>query len=251
MKLSLVIPAYNEEGCIENTLRGISETLISELIPHEILVVNDNSKDETLSILKRLEKEINELKYITNSGPNGYGFAVRAGLEAFSGDCVCVTMADASDPPEDIVKFYRRMLNGYDCVFGTRFSHGGKTIDYPQFKLVLNRIANWFICLLFQFRYNDVTNAFKMYKKEVIQGLNPILSHHFNLTVELPLKAIIRGYSYSVVPNRWINRDKGESKFKVKEMGSRYLFIIIYCFIEKWLARGDYLVNESIDEVTS
>jgi dolichol-phosphate mannosyltransferase len=58
--------------------------------------------------------------------------------------------------------------------------------------------------------------------------------------VELPLKAIVRGYSYAVVPNSWTNRKQGESKLKIKEMGSRYLFIVLYCFIEKWLSRGDY-----------
>jgi dolichol-phosphate mannosyltransferase len=101
-------------------------------------------------------------------------------------------------------------------------------------------LANTFIRILFGLRYNDVTNAFKLYRKEVIQGLKPLLSHHFNLTVELPLKAIVRGYSYTVVPNSWTNRKQGESKLKIKEMGSRYIFIILYCFIEKWLSRGDY-----------
>jgi dolichol-phosphate mannosyltransferase len=95
--------------------------------------------------------------------------------------------------------------------------------------------------VLFGLRYNDVTNAFKMYRANVIQGLKPFLSHHFNLTVEVPLKAIIRGYSYCVIPNTWINRKSGVSKLKIREMGSRYLFIIIYCFIEKWLSRGDYM----------
>ena len=113
-------------------------------------------------------------------------------------------------------------------------------IDYPLPKLILNRLANTFIRILFGLRYNDVTNAFKLYRKEVIQGLKPLLSHHFNLTVELPLKAIVRGYSYTVIPNSWTNRKQGESKLKIKEMGSRYLFIVLYCFIEKWLSRGDY-----------
>jgi dolichol-phosphate mannosyltransferase len=107
-------------------------------------------------------------------------------------------------------------------------------------KLILNRAGNTFIRILFGLRYDDITNAFKLYRREVIDGLKPLLSHHFNLTVELPLKAIVRGYTYAVVPNTWINRNTGVSKLKIKEMGSRYLFIIFYCFIEKWLSRGDY-----------
>jgi len=89
-------------------------------------------------------------------------------------------------------------------------------------------------------RYSDVTNAFKIYSREVIEGVQPILSHHFNLTVELPLKAIVRGFSYTVIPLRWYNQTAGISKRKIKEMGSRYLFIILYIWLEKHLSRGDY-----------
>jgi len=98
--------------------------------------------------------------------------------------------------------------------------------------------------MLFGLKYNDVTNAFKMYHANVIPGLKPFLSHHFNLTVELPLKAIIRGYRYTVPPNCWRNRENDESKLRIKEMGSRYMFILIYCFIEKWLSCGDYHIDQ-------
>jgi dolichol-phosphate mannosyltransferase len=241
MKLSIVMPAHNEEGCIENTINGIHSLFIKEEIPHEILVINDNSTDKTLKILKRLSENNTRIRFINNAPPNGFGFAVRKGLENFDGDAVAIVMADGSDLPEDILQYYHRIRQGYECVFGTRWSMGGKTIDYPIHKYILNRLANWFIMVLFGLRYNDVTNAFKMYRTNVIQGLKPFLSHHFNLTVEMPLKAIIRGYSYCVVPNTWINRKAGVSKLKIREMGSRYLFIIIYCFIEKWLSRGDYM----------
>ena len=241
MKLSLVIPAYNEEAVIENTVRAFHTELSKEKIDHEILVVNDNSKDSTENILKSLEKEIKELRHVNNTPPNGFGFAVRAGLENFTGDCVALVMADLSDRPVDLVTYFRTMEQGnYDCVFGSRFIKGGKTIDYPKNKIFLNRLTNNIIKVLFGIRYNDVTNAFKLYKKETIEGLKPFLSHHFNLTVELPLKAIVRGYSYAVVPNYWTNRAIGESNLKIKEMGSRYFYIILYCLIEKWLSRGDY-----------
>ena len=127
-----------------------------------------------------------------------------------------------------------------DCVFGSRFIRGGRTVDYPSVTLIVNRIANHLIRVLFGLRYNDITNAFKLYRRPVIEGLKPFLSPHFNLTVELPLKAIVRGYSYAVVPNEWINRKSGVSKLRIQEMGSRYLFIVLYCLIEKWLSRGDY-----------
>lgn len=241
MKLSVVIPAHNEEGCIEGTVRALSVKLRSEGIPHDILVINDNSSDSTESILIQLKRELSELRYINNIPPHGFGFAVRCGLDNFQGDAVAVYMADASDRPEDLIRFYRLMESkGVDCVFGSRFMKESKVIDYPWFKLVLNRMANKLIQIVFGLGYNDVTNAFKLYRGYVIEGLKPFLSHHFNLTVELPLKSIVRGYSYSVTHNDWINRKAGVSKLKIKEMGSRYLFIMLYCLIEKWLSRGDY-----------
>jgi dolichol-phosphate mannosyltransferase len=172
--------------------------------------------------------------------PNGFGLAVRAGLANFRGDAVAIVMADGSDDPVDLVNCYAKLQDGYDCVFGSRFISGSKLIDYPMHKLILNRLANLFISALFQIRYNDVTNAFKCYRREVIAGLEPILARHFNLTVELPLKAIIRGYSFAVIPISWTNRTSGVSKLKIREMGSRYLFIVLYCFIERLLSRGDY-----------
>ena len=239
-KLSIVMPAHNEEGCIEDTILKFSKTLKKSNIPHEILVINDNSKDKTEEILKKLQKKIEGLRYINNSPPNGFGFAVIKGLENFSGDYVAIVMADMSDSPSDLVAFYKKAVEGYDCVFGSRFIKGGKVVDYPKHKLMLNRMGNLIIKILFGMRYNDTTNAFKLYSKETINGLKPFLSHHFNLTVELPLKAIVRGYSYAVLPNSWVNRKTGESKLKLKEMGSRYFFIILYCFLEKLLSRGDY-----------
>ena len=127
-----------------------------------------------------------------------------------------------------------------DAVFGHRFARGGNVVDYPTIKLLLNRLTNWIICLLFAIRYSDVTNAFKLYRRSTLLGLEPLLSHHFNLTVELPLKVIVRGFSYSVIPNSWYNRKTGVSKLKIKEMGSRYWFIILYCLVEKWLSVGDF-----------
>ncbi len=241
MKLSVVIPVRNEEGCVADTIRGLCHALNAENIPHEIVAVNDGSTDGTATVLTKLVQEVPTLRVLTNIPPHGFGFAVRAGLSRFEGDAVAVYMADASDSPADLIRFYRTMVaTGADCVFGTRFAKESRVVDYPLLKLTLNRLANQFIQVLFQLSYNDVTNAFKLYHRRVIEGTKPFLSHHFNLTVELPLKAIVRGYSYEVLPNDWTNRKTGESKLKVREMGSRYLFIVLYCFIEKWLSRGDY-----------
>lgn len=241
MKLSIVIPAYNEEESIGETIETIENALNQIKIEHEIVVINDNSKDDTLKVLERLSQKYDSLKVYTNLGKNGFGYAIRYGLERFTGDCVAVMMADLSDSPFDLIRYYTTMIEGdYDCVFGSRWIKGGKVIDYPWVKKIINRVANRIIQLVMSVRYNDTTNAFKLYKKEVIEGIQPILSPHFNLTIELPLKAIIRGYSYTVIPNSWTNRKYGTSKLKIREMGSRYFFILMYCFIEKYFSKGDF-----------
>jgi dolichol-phosphate mannosyltransferase len=253
LKLSIVIPAHNEEGSIAETILSIYDTLAKYSIENEILVVNDNSSDATESILEQLTATVPTLVYYSNTGPNGFGYAIRYGLELFTGDCVAIMMADLSDSPLDLVRFYHRMIeDNTDCVFGSRFIRGGKIIDYPVHKLVINRMANNIIRLIIGTKYNDATNAFKLYKRETIQGIKPLLSPHFNLTIELSLKCIVRGYSYSVVPNTWRNRKTGISKLKIREMGSRYFFILMYCFIEKFFSRGDFkkvVVSKEVEKV--
>lgn len=239
--LSILIPAHNEEGCIADTVNAIVREFRRQSISdYEVLVVNDNSRDGTEGVLQRMSAEHPTVRYVNNEPPNGFGFAVRRGLDEYRGEAVAIVMGDLSDAPADMVEYYRRLKNGAECVFGSRFIRGSHVHDYPLFKLWINRIANGFIRFLFRVRFNDVTNAFKAYRREVIDGLRPLLSNHFNLTVELPLKAIVRGYSYDVVPISWTNRKAGESKLRLKEQGSRYLFIVLYAWLERRLTRGDY-----------
>jgi len=239
--LSVIIPAYNEEKNIEKTIMAFYLKLKEESIEHEILVINDNSADHTLDVLKNLKKSLPTLNYLTNVAPNGYGYAVRKGLMNYKGDCVAVTMADLSDDPSDLVKYYRTMEKyNSDMVFGSRWIKGAKVVNYPKHKLWLNRLVNNCMRLIFWFKYNDVTNGFKLFKKETIEGLHPFLSGQFSFALELPLKAIIRGYTYKVVPNNWYNRETGISNFKLRQMGARYFYIILYCLIEKYFSMGDF-----------
>lgn len=241
MKLSIIIPAHNEAEAVSTTVATLYDHMIEESVDHEIIVVNDNSTDDTGVVLDGLRGRLDSLRIVKSQDPPGFGFAVRQGLSCMNGDAVALYMADGSDSPKDLVRYLRKMEeSGTDCVFGTRFGQGAKVYGYPWPKLFLNRFANNFIRVVFGLGYNDVTNAFKLYRKDVIAGVQPILSYHFNITVELPLKAIVRGYSYEVISSDWVNRKSGESKLRINEMGSRYLFIILYCFIEKWLSKGDY-----------
>ena len=240
MKLSVVIPARNEEGSVAETVCALWHTLQAADIPCEILVVDDGSTDTTAAIVRGLAASAPEIRLIQNRGRHGFGMAVRCGLSAATGEALAIVMADGSDSPSDVVQCYRRLLEGADCVFGSRFIRGSTVQDYPRHKLILNRLANWCIRILFGVPFNDFTNAFKLYRREVLEGLQPLISPHFNLTVEMPLKAMTRGYSFAVVPISWTNRQAGISKLKIKEMGSRYLFIVLYVWLEKQLAQGDY-----------
>jgi dolichol-phosphate mannosyltransferase len=238
--LSVVIPARNEEGCIASTVERLHLELQMNSVPHEIIVVDDGSTDKTIRILKDECQKFSELKIVQNSGMHGFGRAIVHGLNNISGDAVVIMMADESDDPRDVVRYWKKLNEGYDCVFGSRFANGGGVIDYPKLKLLLNRLANLFIKFLFRHGLNDTTNAFKAYRKTVIDGIRPILSPHFNITVELPLKAVVRGYSYATIPITWRNRRTGAAKLKIKEMGSRYLFICFYVWLEKYFSQGDY-----------
>jgi dolichol-phosphate mannosyltransferase len=237
--LSVVIPAHNEAASIGGTLRDIAHALERAEVDYEILVVDDASTDGTAVVVQDLTAGNPRVRCLSSHNPPGYGYAVRAGLDSFRGDAVAIVMADGSDDPADVVR-YSRILEEYDCAFGSRFIRGAQVRDYPRFKLALNRVVNFGIRVLFRHGYNDTTNAFKAYRREVIETVQPLLSNHFNLTVEIPLKAIVRGHTYKVVPISWRNRKEGESKLSLQEMGSRYAFIVLYVWLERHLSRGDY-----------
>jgi dolichol-phosphate mannosyltransferase len=238
--LSVVIPARDEESCIASTVEHLHVELRLHNVPHEIVVVDDGSADQTWEILNELKARIAVLSPVQNQGQHGFGRAVICGLDNMKGDAAVVMMADESDDCRDVVRYWQKLNEGWDCVFGSRFIKGGGVIDYPWLKLQINRLANTFLRVLFNINLNDTTNAFKAYRKSVIDGCRPLISPHFNLTVELPLKSIVRGYSWAVIPITWRNRRTGEAKLKIKEMGSRYLFICLYIWLEKYFSRGDY-----------
>jgi dolichol-phosphate mannosyltransferase len=240
LKLSVVIPAHNEVDSIGKTVSDTARALEQAEIDYELIVVDDSSGDGTGAVVGSIARGNPNVRCVRSPFPPGFGHAIRAGLEVYTGDAVAIMMADLSDSPQDLVLYYRVLQQGYDCAFGTRFGNGGQTHDYPRVKLVLNRIVNAGIRLLFQHGYNDTTNAFKAYRREVIDQVQPLLSNHFNLTVEIPLKAVVRGFNFAVVPVNWTNRQHGESKLRLQEMGSRYAFIVLYVWLEHHLSRGDY-----------
>lgn len=238
--LSVVIPARNEEDCIVSTIQDLHSELTRNNVPHEIVVVDDASSDGTWKKVTDLAANLPQLRGFQNPSQPGFGTAVIHGLDVMKGDAVVIMMADESDDCRDVVRYWQKLNEGHESVFGSRFIKGGSAAGYPAIKLFLNRLANLFLKLVFNIRLNDTTNAFKAYRRTVIDGCRPLISPHFNLTVELPLKAIVRGYSWTVIPTNWRSRRHGVTKLRLKEMGSRYFFIVAYVWLEKYFSRGDY-----------
>jgi dolichol-phosphate mannosyltransferase len=243
---SVIIPARDEEESLPSTIQDIVQTFTAENIPHEIVVVDDGSKDRTWEVLQALKQKFPSLEPTRNTGEHGFGRAIIWGLDHSRGDAVVIMMADASDSARDAVKYWRLLNAGYDCAFGSRFIAGSEVFDYPRVKLFVNRIANFLVRLGFSHGLNDTTNAFKAYRRTVIDGCRPFLAAHFNLTVELPLKSIVRGYTWATTPISWRNRRFGVAKLKIKEMGSRYFFICAYVWLEKYFSRGDYRRRDAV-----
>jgi len=239
LKLSLVIPARNEAPNIEGTLWSLRKTLTESQIDAEIVVVDDGSTDGTGDKVEQVAKIDPRVRLLVNKARHGYGYAVRRGLDAFLGDAVVISMADGSDDPTDVV-FYYQALQEYDCAFGTRWSKGGKVVGYPLYKRIVNRLANRIIGLLFLTTYNDTTNGFKGFRRTVIEGCRPFHAGHFNFTIELPLKAITRGFSWMVVPTRWCNRTGKKTSLHLHEQALRYLYTLLTIWLEKLLVRKDY-----------
>jgi dolichol-phosphate mannosyltransferase len=237
---SIVVPARDEQDSLPLMVEPLFAALSRAAIPHEIMVVDDGSRDRTWAVLEELKARVPTLVAIQNPGPHGFGRAIIHGLNHSRGDAVAIMMADSSDDPADAVRYWQLLNEGWECVFGSRFVKGAQVVDYPRVKLWVNRLANLFIRVMFTIPLNDTTNAFKAYRRTVINGCRPLMAPHFNLTVELPLKAIVRGYSWTVVPISWRNRRHGAAKLKIKEMGSRYFFICMYVWLEKYFSRGDY-----------
>ncbi len=245
---SIIVPAYNEGRNVARTLHALADTLNHDGIPFEIVVVDDNSSDDTASVVLEFAGDHPQVRLVRNTGPNGLGRAVRCGLAYYTGDVVAIVMADASDSPDDAVRCYRKIEEGYDCAFGSRFIAGSTVTAFPPVKLVANRMVNHALRLMFLTRHNDLTNAFKVYRREVIDGITPLHAAHFNITIEMSLSALIRGYSIATLPISWSGRTWGQSNLRLREMGRRYLCTLLKIWFERLLIHDDVMADaEAID----
>ena len=243
LQLSIVIPAYNEERNLPRTVADLQATLRAEGVPYEFVLVNDNSRDGTERVIGELMQADSSIRTVNRTPPGGFGRAIRSGLDAVTGDVVVIVMADSSDHPSDVVAYYRKICEGFDCVFGSRFIKGAKVVDYPRGKLIVNRIVNKLMQWMFRCPFNDLTNAFKAYRTEVVRECGPYLSCHFNITIEMSLQALIRKYNIAQIPISWTGRTWGSSNLKIREMGRRYLATLLRVYADKVLISDDILAE--------
>jgi len=231
--ISILIPLRNEYENLAEIERIFKENFHE--IRHEVILINDFSTDHTLIKAEEISNK-NKNFIVLNNQKKGLGGAISLGIEKANGKFICIMMADLSDDINDLKKYYTLMAeNNYDAVFGSRFTADSIVVGYPKKKLFLNRVFNFIVKIVFLNRYNDYTNAFKIYKSEIIKSLLPLVSESFNIFLELPLKVILRKHEFKIIPINWRTRKKGEAKFKIKELRSKYLFTLIYCFMEKIL----------------
>ncbi len=236
MSLSIIVPVKNEEKIIEETLKHFANSWIKE-IESEIIIIDDFSDDATLEKIKKFHDQNLNLKIIQNKKP-GLGSAISMGIENSAKQFVAIFMADLSDNVIDLREYYNLIIkHNSDAILGSRFIKGSVVNNYPFSKYILNRIANNIIGLIFFVRYNDFTNAFKIYKKSTLLKLFPLVSDNYNIFLELPLKIISRKYNYKTIPISWNGRKKGVTKFNFKELRSKYIFTMLYCLLEKILLK--------------
>ena len=236
MSLSIVIPVYNEDKQLHNTVKKINK-ISKRIKDYEIVFIDDFSSDNTKQIIKKSIRSNKKIKYYKNI-KKGLGSAIGLGINKSTKKFVCIFMCDNSDDLSDLMEYYKIInKNNLDAVLGSRFLKNSRITNYPILKMVLNRIFNYIVKIIFLSNYNDFTNAFKIYKKKTLKELMPIVSDHFNVFLELPLKIIIRKYKYKIIPISWKGRKIGVSKFKISELGSMYIFTLLYCFIEKILLK--------------
>ena len=229
--LSIIVPVRNESENLKDVFDYYTKNVKD--FKYEVLIVNDFSKDDTLNVARELEQKYKNFKILDNK-KKGLGGAINLGIEKAQGDYIAIMMADQSDDINDLKKYFQIISSeNLDAVLGSRFLNNSKVENYPIRKLILNRIFNLIVSFIFWNKYNDYTNAFKIYKKKALVEILPLISESFNIFLEIPLKIISRNYKYKIIAINWMGREKGKSKFKINELRSKYLFTLIYCFIEK------------------
>ncbi|MBU1626370.1 glycosyltransferase family 2 protein [bacterium] len=215
-KISIVIPAYNEEDIIEKTIKLIDENVST---PHEILVVNDCSYDRTLEILRNLN--LQNLRIMSNEKNQGFVKTLQKGFENSACEIVIPIMADNCDEYKIIDIMYQKIFEGYDMVSGSRYIRGGKRVSPLNVKSISSRMVGMLTHIITGIPTHDISNSFKMFRKDILDKI-VIESTAFEMSMEIALKAYFLGYRITEIPTIWLDRKSGQSKFDNFKQIPRY-----------------------------
>jgi glycosyltransferase involved in cell wall biosynthesis len=217
--LGIVIPVYNEGHNIRDTVKAIEENIKT---PHKIYIVYDFEEDNTLPVVRDAIKSGLDISLLKNP-IRGVVSAIKTGLKKAGEDYLLVTMADMSDDYRVVDAMYQLMSEGYDIVCGSRYMKGGKQIGGPVIKKTLSRMAGVSLKYLIGLPTHDATNSFKLYRKSMLDTINIESDGGFEIGIELVTKAHFSGYKVTEVPSVWMDREQGESRFKIIKWAPKYL----------------------------
>lgn len=226
MKLSIVMPVYNEGKVISKTISQVESAVETN---HELLIVYDMDEDTTITPTKSLQKKYPNVKLVKNIYGKGALNALKTGLIKAKGDAVCVMMADLTDDPKIINEMMDKYNAGYDLVAASRYMKGGHQIGGPLIKQVLSRGAGLSLHFLAGLPTHDATNSFKIYSRRFLKKFEIESNGGFELGIELTVKAHFGGFKIAEVPTTWTYSAK-ESRFYLKKWLPKYLKWYFYAF---------------------
>ena len=231
MKLSIIIPAHNEQDNIVEVINKIEEALE---IPYELVVINDHSTDNTKELVGNLSKKYNNILLVENNLNKGFANAIKAGFYKANGDVVIPIMADLCDDLSIVSKMFDKINEGYDVVCGSRYIKGGFRLGGSKIKGFLSCFVGWSLYYLLGLPTHDIANAFKMYRKKVIDSID-IKCESFETSMEIPLKAYYLGFKMTEVPTVWRERTKGKSNFSMFKLLPNYLKLYIWAIFMRFV----------------
>jgi dolichol-phosphate mannosyltransferase len=231
--LSVVVPCYNEEMNVPSLVDGLRRFYDDYL--NEIILVDDNSKDGTAAVIRRLAENDSRIRLLSRTGPNGVGRALREGYRAATSRYVLTMDCDFQHLLPDISDLFDAAVEGYDVVVGSRFSRHSVLLNYPFGKILANRGFHLIAQFLLVRRFRDLTNNLKLFRREVVDQLQ-LLEPWFAVNAETGLQPLLMGYQVKEVPISWINRtpDMGVSSFKLAQVGWGYWRVLGRLWL-RWL----------------
>lgn len=229
MRLSIIVPCHNEEDNITQVIRQIENSVT---VPYELVVVNDHSVDKTVDIVSDLAKKNKNIRLVENRLKGGFTNALRTGFANTNAEVVVPVMADLCDDLSLIGPMLEKIDAGYDVVCGSRYMKGGRRLGGSRLKGLLSCWGGRSLSFLVGLPTHDIANAFKMYRKTVLDTID-IRASGFEISMELPLKAYYAGFKITELPTLWKERTRGRSSFKIFKLLPSYLKLYLWAIFRR------------------